>query len=126
MQALRERGNVYMKQGNLKAAAKDFEEIVSFTFVGSYIQMASRQSPWPSGWGRLSLALKITRHLTALGSSLARIICETSQVLLVDGHVVFLGDLPHFRPTLRLTQNEWNDLDQNKKKNGQYTVNLLI
>ena len=29
LQALRERGNVYMKQGNLKAAAKDFEEIVS-------------------------------------------------------------------------------------------------
>ena len=32
-------------------------------------------------------------HFTAVGSSLARVTCETSQVLLAGGQVVFLGDL---------------------------------
>ena len=41
----------------------------------------------------------------AVGSSLARVTCETSQVLLGGGQVVFLGDLP-FLPylTIDLTQ----------------------
>ena len=38
-----------------------------------------------------------------MGSSLARVTCGTSQVLLVGGQVVYLGDLP-FSPTLRLTR----------------------
>ena len=36
----------------------------------------------------------IACHLTAVGSSLARVTCETSQVLLAGGQVFFLGDLP--------------------------------
>ena len=48
-----------------------------------------------------------TQKLTAVGSSLAQIICETSQVLLAGGQMVFLGDLP-FLPhlTIDLAQNE--------------------
>ena len=38
-----------------------------------------------------------------MGSSPAQVTCETSQVLLAGGQVVFLGDLA-FSPTLRLTQ----------------------
>ena len=34
------------------------------------------------------------RRPTAVGSSLARVICETSQFLLAGGQVVFLGDPP--------------------------------
>ena len=37
---------------------------------------------------------KSLNHLTAVGSSLARVTRETSQVLLTGGQVVFLGDLP--------------------------------
>ena len=46
-------------------------------------------------------------HFIAVGSSPARVTCETSQVLLVGGQVVILGDLP-FSPHLSidLTQNE--------------------
>ena len=36
-----------------------------------------------------------------MGSSLARVKCETSQVLLVGGQVIFLGDLP-FSPHLAI------------------------
>ena len=51
--------------------------------------------------------LLIARHLTAMGLSLARVTCETSQVLLADGQVFFLGDLP-FSPHLMIdsAQNE--------------------
>ena len=40
----------------------------------------------------------MARHLTTVGSSLARVTCETSQVLLAGGEVFFLCDflfLPH-------------------------------
>ena len=60
----------------------------------------------------LSLALLIARHLTAVGSGVARVTCETSQVLLAGGQPVFLGDLtftPHL--TIASAQNECNDLD---------------
>ena len=43
----------------------------------------------------------ITRCLTTMGSSLAGVTCEISQVLLVGGQVVFLGDLP-FWPHLMI------------------------
>ena len=48
----------------------------------------------------------------AVGASLARVTCETSQILLEGGQVVFLRDLP-FLPHLAIdsAQNEWNDLD---------------
>ena len=48
-----------------------------------------------------------------MSSSLARVTCETSQVLLVGGQVVFLRDLP-FLPHLMTdsAQNEWNNLDR--------------
>ena len=36
-----------------------------------------------------------------MGSSLARVTCETSQVVLAGGQVVFLGDLP-FLPHLKI------------------------
>ena len=49
----------------------------------------------------LSLTLFIACHLTA------RVTCETSQVLLAGGQVVFLGDLP-FSPHLS------NDSAQNE------------
>ena len=39
---------------------------------------------------------KLLNHLTTVGLSLAQATCETSQVLLVGGQVVFLGDLPFF------------------------------
>ena len=39
------------------------------------------------------------RHLVTVGSSLARVTCERSQVLLAGGQVVFLGD-PPFSPHL--------------------------
>ena len=42
-----------------------------------------------------------TRHLTAVGSRLAQVTCETSQVLLAGGQVVFLGNLP-FSPLLTI------------------------
>ena len=47
-----------------------------------------------------------------MGSSLAGATCETSQVLLVGGQVVFLGDLP-FLPHLAidLALNECSSLD---------------
>ena len=38
-----------------------------------------------------------------VGWSLARVTCETSQVLLAGGQVVFLGGSPVFCLTLRLT-----------------------
>ena len=44
-----------------------------------------------------------TRHLIAVGSSLARAICEISQVLLAGGQVVFSG-ISSFSPTLRLAR----------------------
>ena len=43
-------------------------------------------------------------HLTAVGSSLARVTCKRSQVLPASGQVVFLGDLP-FSPQLHVTIN---------------------
>ena len=49
----------------------------------------------------------MTRHLTVVDSSLAWVTCETSQVLLASGQVVFLGDLlflPHL--TIDSAQNE--------------------
>ena len=54
-------------------------------------------------------------HLTqflgpAVGSSLARVTCETSQVLLAGGQVVFLGDLPFSPGTLRLTQLKMSEI----------------
>ena len=36
----------------------------------------------------------ITHHLTTVSLSLAWVTCETGQVLLVGGQVVFHGDLP--------------------------------
>ena len=36
----------------------------------------------------------VARHLTAVGSSITRVICETSQVLPAGGQLIFLGDLP--------------------------------
>ena len=52
----------------------------------------------------LSKALVIS---TAVGSSLARVTCETSQVLLAGGQMDFLMDLP-FLPhlTIASAQNE--------------------
>ena len=47
------------------------------------------------------LIFKIAHHLTAVGSSLAEVTCETSQVLLAGGQVVYLGDLP-FSPNLTI------------------------
>ena len=47
------------------------------------------------------------QHLTAVGSSLSRVTCETSHVLLAGGQVFFLQDLPfspHF--TIASVQNE--------------------
>ena len=41
-------------------------------------------------------------HRTTVGSSLAQVTCETRQVLLAGGQMVFLGDFPFF-PILRLT-----------------------
>ena len=51
-------------------------------------------------------------HLTAVGSSLARVTRETSQVLPAGGQVVFLADVP-FSPHLTIdsAQNEWNNFD---------------
>ena len=54
----------------------------------------------------------MARHLTAVGLSLARVTCETSQVLYVSGEVVFLRDhsfLPHLM--IDSAQNGWNNLD---------------
>ena len=53
------------------------------------------------------LRSKFLDHLTAANLSLARVLCETSHVLLADGQVVFLGDLP-FSPHLTIdsAQNE--------------------
>ena len=50
--------------------------------------------------------------LAAVGSSLARVTSETSQVLLAGGQVVFLWDLL-FSPHLIIdsAQNEWNNLE---------------
>ena len=45
--------------------------------------------------------LKHSKSLTAVGSSLARVTCGKSQVLLADGHVVYYGDLP-FSPHLTI------------------------
>ena len=44
-----------------------------------------------------------------MGSSLARVICETSRVLLAGDQMVFLGDLP-FSPTLRLTRLKMSEI----------------
>ena len=44
-----------------------------------------------------------------MGSSLARVTCETSQVLLVGGQVVLFGD-PPFWPHLRLTQLKMSEI----------------
>ena len=45
---------------------------------------------------------------------LALVLCETSQVLLAGGQVVFLGDLPFSAHlTIDSAQNEWNNLDPN-------------
>ena len=54
----------------------------------------------------------MTVFLTAVGSSLARVTCETGQVPLAGGQVVFLGDLP-FLPHLPIDfAHEWNNLDR--------------
>ena len=55
-------------------------------------------------------------YLTAVSSSLAWVTCETSQVLLVGGQVVFLGDLP-FSPTLRLAQLKMSEIILKGHKN---------
>ena len=67
--------------------------------------------PWPSGLDRCSLALLVIRHLTAVGSSLALVTCETSKFCLRVDMCVFLGDLP-FSPHLMIgsAQNELNNL----------------
>ena len=52
--------------------------------------------------------LKIARHLTTVSSSLAQVTYETSQVLLVDGQVICLRDLP-FLPHL-MTDSSQNVL----------------
>ena len=50
-------------------------------------------------WLRTLIFSALARRLTAVGSSPARITCETSQVLLVGGQqVFFLGDLPFSPP----------------------------
>ena len=54
----------------------------------------------------LLLALLITRHLTAVGSSLAWVTCETSQILFAGGQVFFLGVSPIFAPP-----NDWLGLE---------------
>ena len=47
-----------------------------------------------------------------MGSSLARVTCETSQILLASGQVFFLEDLPSSpRLTTDSAQNEWNNID---------------
>ena len=47
-----------------------------------------------------------------MGSSLAWVTYETSQVLHAGGLVVFLGELMFFpHPTVESAQNEWNNLD---------------
>ena len=54
------------------------------------------------------------RHLTTVSSSLARVIYEISQALLVGGQVVFLGYLPFSpHPSINLAQK---DIDMAKSK----------
>ena len=45
----------------------------------------------------------MARHFTVVGSSLARVTCETSQVLIAGGQVVFLS-VPQL--TIDLAQSE--------------------
>ena len=49
------------------------------------------------------MLISSTLNLTAVGSSLARITCETSRVLLAGGRWFFSG-ISSFRPTKLLTQ----------------------
>ena len=53
-------------------------------------------------WTLIFFALLITYYITSVGSSLARVTYEASQVLLAGDQVVFLRYL-HFCPTLQLT-----------------------
>ena len=45
-----------------------------------------------------------------MGLSLARVTCETSRVLLAGDQVVFLEDLSHFHPTLRLSRLKMSEI----------------
>ena len=55
----------------------------------------------------LIFSAEMARHLTAVGSSLAWVACETSQVLLAGGQVISLGDLPFASYlTIDAAQNE--------------------
>ena len=63
-------------------------------------------------------------HLYAVRSSLARVTCETSQVLLAGGQVVFLGDLQFSSYlTIDSAQNKWNNLDGPLNPNGKKKKN---
>ena len=66
-------------------------------------------------------------NLTAVGSNLARVTCETSQILFACGQVVFLGDLP-FSPylTIDLSQNAWNNQSSRKFRSLHRTCGLVI
>ena len=68
----------------------------------------------------LILSTLKTRNLTAVGLTLARVTCETSQVLLAGGQMVFHEDFP-FSPHIAIdsAQNKWNLdglLNQNKTR----------
>ena len=65
------------------------------------------------------------RNLTAVGSSLARVTCETSQVLLACGQVVFLG-ISHFYPTLRLTRLKMSEIILTGHKTKKNKINTGI
>ena len=72
---------------------------------------------WPSGSGHSSLALWMTRHLTAVGSS---------QVLLAIGQVVFLRDLL-FSPHLTIDSAQtWPAIKPKEKYNYRSPEAVLI
>ena len=60
----------------------------------------------------LVLTLYIARHLTTVGSSLARVTCETSHVLLVDGRGEGRGVswISRFRLTFRLARLKMSEI----------------
>ena len=67
--------------------------------------------------------------MATVGSSLARVTCETSHILHAGGKVVLLGDRP-FLTHLTIDWNEWNNLDGplnlNKKKKKLYMEDICL
>ena len=77
-------------------------------------QLTWQRPPWSSGYAAYVCRSKSLVIVTAVGSSLARVTCETSQVLLAGGQVVFLEDAPFSpHPKSDCAQTEWNNLDGN-------------